>query len=577
VTISESEGGTAVDFTTTGTESGGALFTLIARTELINEVTSGGISEALTLPEGAVLEIYARGYDTTTATEMFLRLLAWSTTAGAYIADTFSLANNPDRIFNALIGSVLTSESGRTITVVSDPSDVTGLGFDLTGNIELDANAITAATISAPDAYVWMVLISYTEAGARFIRAQFTAQSVMTYTLDKLRIDNIADGTRNSPATPLNIIGNLLTADPDAEVFADGSGTVRVIPFFVTDTTSAGDGSFSSADRLKVEALYGTLESSGETTEVFTAEAVANVAGGGGGDATAANQTTIINALAVVDGIVDAILADTAEIGAAGAGLTEAGGTGDHLTAIPAIANVSTVGTVTNAVTTTVTPLDATATQAAAAAALTAYDPPTRADLTSDIGTVTTAIADVPTVAEFEARTLPSADYFVVGDYTAPDNASIAAILTDTGTTIPSTLAGLLTSSAYTASLPPNFGALAITAGGAVTTSNPGGGATAAQVWEYSGGDRSLSGTQSTNIAAISSLPSVAQVQAAGFTTDRDNALFVDSRRKRIDYAASTYTFYAADGVTPLYVLDLQDADGNPATTAQSAVDSVPQ
>jgi hypothetical protein len=31
---------------------------------------------------------------------------------------------------------------------------------------------------------------------------------------------------------------------------------------------------------------------------------------------------------------VDAILVDTAEIGAAGAGLTEAGGTGDHLTAI---------------------------------------------------------------------------------------------------------------------------------------------------------------------------------------------------------------------------------------------------
>lgn len=36
----------------------------------------------------------------------------------------------------------------------------------------------------------------------------------------------------------------------------------------------------------------------------------------------------------VIDGIVDAILVDTAEIGAAGAGLTEAGGTGDHLTAI---------------------------------------------------------------------------------------------------------------------------------------------------------------------------------------------------------------------------------------------------
>jgi len=37
-----------------------------------------------------------------------------------------------------------------------------------------------------------------------------------------------------------------------------------------------------------------------------------------------------------------------------------------------------------------------------------------------------------PSVSEFNARTLPSADYFVVTDYTAPDNTSIASILADT-------------------------------------------------------------------------------------------------------------------------------------------------
>lgn len=42
-----------------------------------------------------------------------------------------------------------------------------------------------------------------------------------------------------------------------------------------------------------------------------------------------------------VDGIVDSILVDTAEIGAAGAGLTEAGGTGDHLTAL-SVADIAT-------------------------------------------------------------------------------------------------------------------------------------------------------------------------------------------------------------------------------------------
>jgi len=51
--------------------------------------------------------------------------------------------------------------------------------------------------------------------------------------------------------------------------------------------------------------------------------------------ATAAGQATIEGKVDTVDGVVDAILLDTAEIGAAGAGLTEAGGTGDQLTAIP--------------------------------------------------------------------------------------------------------------------------------------------------------------------------------------------------------------------------------------------------
>lgn len=55
-----------------------------------------------------------------------------------------------------------------------------------------------------------------------------------------------------------------------------------------------------------------------------------------------------------------------------------------------------------------------------------------------------TQLADIPTVAEFNARSLPSADYTVVSDLpVAPDNASITAILEDTGTTIPATLAAL--------------------------------------------------------------------------------------------------------------------------------------
>lgn len=86
-----------------------------------------------------------------------------------------------------------------------------------------------------------------------------------------------------------------------------------------------------------------------------------------------------------LDLIVDAILVDTAEIGAAGAGLTEAGGTGDQFTAIP-----------WNAA------WDAEV-QSEVADALAVYDPPTHAELLSAHSTTDALIGDVPTNAELAA------------------------------------------------------------------------------------------------------------------------------------------------------------------------------
>lgn len=60
--------------------------------------------------------------------------------------------------------------------------------------------------------------------------------------------------------------------------------------------------------------------------------------------------TTLPATLSTIDGIVDAILLDTAEIGAAGAGLTEAGGTGDHLTALATAAALATTDAVADAI-----------------------------------------------------------------------------------------------------------------------------------------------------------------------------------------------------------------------------------
>lgn len=76
----------------------------------------------------------------------------------------------------------------------------------------------------------------------------------------------------------------------------------------------------------------------------------------------------------------------------------------------------------------------------------------------------------------------------------------------------------------------------------------------------------------------------LAQVQAAGFTSGRDASLVateaaakaVADGRHKIDYLAATATQYDVDG-NPRTVFDLLDQDGNPATTAQAAVERVPQ
>jgi hypothetical protein len=81
----------------------------------------------------------------------------------------------------------------------------------------------------------------------------------------------------------------------------------------------------------------------------------------------------------------------------------------------------------------------------------------------------------------------------------------------------------------------------------------------AQQVWTYAGSDRALSGSQADDQATI-----LALVQA-----------FVEGRVK-INYPNSTVTQYNVDG-TVRKVFRLQDDQGGLATSAQTAVDRVPQ
>lgn len=102
-----------------------------------------------------------------------------------------------------------------------------------------------------------------------------------------------------------------------------------------------------------------------------------------------------------LDLILDDVLADTAVIGAAGAGLTEAGGTGDHLTAVPWNA---------------------------------AWDAEVESEVADGLG-----VYDPPTNAEMEARTIVAANYATAAALDAVDNfldTEVADILVDTSTTL---------------------------------------------------------------------------------------------------------------------------------------------
>lgn len=230
----------------------------------------------------------------------------------------------------------------------------------------------------------------------------------------------------------------------------------------------------------------------------------------------------------------------------------------------PATDAVATVTTVTNAVTLPSIPANWITAAGVAADAVSEIQSglATAGDVSAileDTGTTLPGlIADVPTVAELNARTLPSADYFVVSDYTAPPTATANATAVRTelstelgridttissrstydGSDTPGTvtlvsrltstragyldklnvsgtlahsdaaatyradISGLLTTTTYTASLPTNFADLSITATtGLVTSTNAGTGATAAEVWGYTG--RTLDGTQATALTSI--------------------------------------------------------------------------
>ncbi len=244
-------------------------------------------------------------------------------------------------------------------------------------------------------------------------------------------VDTVVDGIAAAVGTPTNFGSGTSTIAANLQDLADnGTATFDRSTDSLQAIRDRGDAAWGSSGGISAQDVWEYAIASSSGVSGSTAEALA--AAGGAGDpwitalpgsysagqagyiigtnlnATVSSRATQTS-VDTIDGIVDSILVDTAEIGAAGAGLTEAGGTGDQLTAVP-----------WNAA------WDAEV-QSEATDALNAYDPPTRAEATSDANSILAAVGDVPTNSEL-ATALAGADDAVLAAIAALNNLSAAQV-----------------------------------------------------------------------------------------------------------------------------------------------------
>lgn len=680
---------TPITISTTGTNASGSIFTLVAETQLTNTMISGGggASVALTLANGDRVvrkAIYwASSAGVATATPLYIQEFLWSATAGINDPVVVNPAIELNEVHEDIVASTsvqlggrIKNASGTVVTELTAANDGSTLdasnggpySFGLEGGGgRLQVNASDADGLSLwQDIYIWGVWVSSTAPGIRLINDDTSvAITANNFVFANFEIDNTS-------STRLNIVGgNATSADGSSLVAPTQTGVGGINPNALSLGTlltfETGTSGLTAGEAEDLADLAATLQ----TTGVFSTSALANAPSGGSGGLTAQQvrdalklaptagspsagsvdagldilvarnnaldaagirsavglgSANLDTQLGAIDTVVDAILVDTDATIPAQITARTLAATDYFDPATDTVANVTTVGTVTNktgyslsdgaitpakiqdgaftsakfaagafdavwtaasrtltaiadssGVTTllsrigsaltitggsvtvgtnndktgyslTTPPLDSTATQAAAAAALNAYDPPTRAELTSDIGVVTGAIAGLNNLS------------------TAQVNSEVDTALADVGLTqtvtgrIDAAISSRLATAGYTA--PDNASIGLIKARTDNLPSDP--------------------ADQSAVEAAITAAQSA--ILAGGFTSSDRNILIaadaaarsVASGRHKIDYAASTATQYNADGSVRT-VFDLVDEDGNPATSGATAVERIPQ
>lgn len=258
-------------------------------------------------------------------------------------AGTFS-SGRPEVNTTHAAGTAWGSGAITAASIASDAITNAKIAADAIGSSEIADGAITAAKI-----------------GADAITNAKIADNAIA-------VENIADNAITAAKIAADAIGaSELAADAVTEIqsgLATASSLSTVAGYIDTEVAAikakTDSLTFTVANQLDVNVLG--IEGSDPTNQIrdSVVDDATRI------DASALNTATVTT--------IPAILTDTAEIGAAGAGLTEAGGTGDQLTAVP-----------WNAA------WDAEV-ESEATDALNAYDPPTRAELTTDINSVLTRL-----------------------------------------------------------------------------------------------------------------------------------------------------------------------------------------
>ncbi len=588
---------TPITISAAGTDSGGSVFTLTAETELANGTVSGGsgLSVALTLSDGAnVLRkaIYWSNSGTTTATPLYQQTFSWSSTAGIADPQSINVATEADETHERIVGlsnieleGPIENASGTLITAINPASDGSTLdsgsggpyGFALEGRGKIQINASDSDGISNwQDLYIWGKYVTSTQSGIRLVTATtFSAVDVFNFRFDNLEFDNTS-------STTLYIVGGN-GRSADGSNFVASTTTGSIVPNALAQGTGAvietGTSGLTAGEAAQLETLYNTT-TAGTGATAFSSTALANAPSGG------LDAAGVRAAVGLASANLDTQLADLPTVAEFEARTLLAANYFDP--AADTVANVTTVGSISGVTFPTnfsalaidgtgqVTAGNMRGTDNALLAA--SYTAPANSDIIAikaktdqltftvagqvDANALTGGGGDDAATIYSYFTALARADAFkadVSGLATASSLATVStnvdAILEDTGTTIPSTLAGLST-------LTSGDIGTALGSYGAATATNVSTAQTAIQ-----GDIAALNDVDAATIWAYA-LSEPTSIPAGATTAANKLSLLYALARNRVTQTSSTQTLYADDGTTAIGTASTSD-DGTTFTRGE--------